>query len=131
MKLCTNGVIMVKEIQMDPDDIIEYVRNNVKVDDIFELSYNRVFAPGTVLGLTPEDEETGEGLILSLQLNGELLNQAVDIDLHKVKDEIIEFRHMPGGDEDKLIIVEATLWIQPFIFYNFFYSSPISFNKYK
>ena len=131
MKLCTNGVIMVKEIQMDPDDIIEYVRNNVKVADIFELSYNRVFAPGTVLGLTPEDEETGEGLILSLQLNGELLNQAVDIDLHKVKDEIIEFRHMPGGDEDKLIIVEATLWIQPFIFYNFFYSSPISFNKYK
>ena len=131
MKLFTNGVIMVKEIQMDPDDIIEYVRNNVKVDDIFELSYNRVFAPGTVLGLTPEDEETGEGLILSLQLNGELLNQAVDIDLHKVKDEIIEFRHMPGGDEDKLIIVEATLWIQPFIFYNFFYSSLISFNKYK
>jgi hypothetical protein len=51
--------------------------------------------------------------------------------LHKVKDEIIEFRHMPGGDEDKLIIVEATLWIQPFIFYNFFYSSLISFNKYK
>ena len=120
MKLCTNGVIMVKEIQMDPDDIIEYVRNNVKVDDIFELSYNRVFAPGTVLGLTPEDEETGEGLIISLQLNGELLNQAVDIDLHAVKDEIIEFRHMPGGDEDKLIIVEATLWIRPFIFYNFF-----------
>ena len=109
MKIGTKGVIMVEEIQMDPDDIIEYVRNNVKVDDIFELSYNRVFAPGTVLGLTPEDEETGEGLILSLQLNGELLNQAVDIDLHKVKDEIIEFRHMPGGDEDKLIIVEATL----------------------
>ena len=109
MMLCTKGVNMVKEIVMDPDDIIEYVRNNVKVDDIFELSYNRVFAPGTVLGLTPEDEETGEGLILSLQLNGELLNQAVDIDLHKVKDEIIEFRHMPGGDEDKLIIVEASL----------------------
>ena len=33
--LCTKGVNMVKEIQMDPDDIIEYVRNNVKVDDIF------------------------------------------------------------------------------------------------
>ena len=59
---------MVKEIVMDPLDIIEYVRNEVKVDDIFELSYNRVFAPGTVLGLTPEDEETGEGLIISLQL---------------------------------------------------------------
>ena len=102
-------MIIVKEIRMEPDEIIEYVRENVKKDDIFELAYNRIFAPGVVLGLTEEDEETGEGLILSLQLNGELLNQAVDIDLHKVKDEIIEFRHMPGGDEDKLIVVEATL----------------------
>ena len=107
--LSRKGVNMVNEILMDPDDIIEYVRNEVKVDDIFELSYNRVFAPGTVLGITPEDEETGEGLILSLQLNGELLNQAVDIDLHAVKDEIIEARHLPAGDEDKLVIIEATL----------------------
>ena len=106
---CIKGVNMVKEIVMDPLDIIEYVRNEVKVDDIFVFFYNRVFAPGTVLGLTPEDEETGEGLIISLQLNGELLNQAVDIDLHEVLDEIIEIRHMPGGDEDKLIIIEATL----------------------
>ena len=30
MVLCIKGVNMVKEIVMDPDDIIEYVRNNVK-----------------------------------------------------------------------------------------------------
>ena len=100
---------MVKEIEMDPEDIIEYVRNEVKVNDIFELSYNRVFAPGTVLGITPEDEETGAGLTISLQLNGELLNQAVDIDLNEMKDEIIEIRHLPGGDEDKLIVIVATI----------------------
>ncbi len=100
---------MVKEIEMDPDDIIEYVRNEVKVNDIFELSYNRVFAPGTVLGITPEDEETGAGLTISLQLNGELLNQAVDIDLNEMKDEIIEIRHLPDGDEDKLIVIVATI----------------------
>ena len=100
---------MVKEIEMDPDDIIEYVRNEVKVNDIFELSYNRVFAPGTVLGITPEDEETGAGLTISLQLNGELLNLAVDIDLNEMKDEIIEIRHLPDGDEDKLIVIVATI----------------------
>ena len=34
MMVCTKGVNMVKEMVMDPDDIIEYVRNNVKVDEI-------------------------------------------------------------------------------------------------
>ncbi len=33
-------MIIVKEIRMEPDEIIEYVRENVKKDDIFELAYN-------------------------------------------------------------------------------------------
>lgn len=107
------GVIM-KEIVLNPDEIIEYVRNEVSVDDIFELSYNRVFAPGVVIGVQEEDEDedSSEGLILSLQLTGELVSDAVDIDMHKLKDEIIEIYHIPGGDpEDKenAIIIEASL----------------------
>ena len=46
----------MKEIVLSPDEIIEYVRNEVSVDDIFELSYNRVFAPGIVIGIQEEDE---------------------------------------------------------------------------
>lgn len=102
----------MKEIILSPDEIIEYVRNNVKVNHVFELSYNRVFAPGIVLGVEEEDEETGAGLTVSVQLTGELVSDAVDIDLHKVKDEIIEIRHIPTGDiddEDNLIVIEATL----------------------
>ncbi len=100
----------MKEIRMQPDEIIEYIRNNVKKDDIFELSYNRVFAPGIVLGLTPEDEETGEGLRIGLQLTGKILSDTVEIDLHNLKDEIVEIRHITSGDPDddeNLIIIEA------------------------
>ena len=50
---------MVEEIQMTCDDAIEYIRNNVKVKDILEVSYNRIYAPGEVLGITEEDEEQG------------------------------------------------------------------------
>ena len=103
-------MIIVKEIRMGPDEIIEYVRENVKKDDIFELAYNRIFAPGVVLGLTEEDEETGEGLRIGLQLTGKVLSDTVEIDLHKLKDEIVEIRHIPTGDpddEENLVVIEA------------------------
>jgi hypothetical protein len=103
-------MMIVKEIRMEPDEIIEYVRENVKKDDIFELAYNRVFAPGVVLGLTEEDEETGEGLRIGLQLTGKVLSDSVEIDLHKLKDDIVEIRHIPTGDpddEENLVIIEA------------------------
>ena len=93
---------MVEEIQMTCDDAIEYIRNNVKVKDILEVSYNRIYAPGEVLGITEEDEETGEGLRVGLQLNGEILNQSVEIDFKEIADDLIELRHIT--DQKELII---------------------------
>ena len=93
---------MVEEIQMTCDDAIEYIRNNVKVKDILEVSYNRIYAPGEVLGITEEDEETGEGLRVAMQLNGEILNQSIEIDFKQIADDLIEMRHI--HDDEELII---------------------------
>ena len=94
---------MVEEILMNVDDAIEYVRNNVKVGDTLEISYNRIFAPGEVLGITEEDEETGEGLRVNMQLNGEILNQAVEIDFKEIYDDLIEMNHIT---DDKEVTIE-------------------------
>lgn len=94
---------MVEEIQMNVEDAIEYVRNNVQVNDILEISYNRIFAPGEVLGITEEDEITGEGLRVGLQLTGEILNQSVEIDFNEIADDLIEMRHIT---DDKEIVIE-------------------------
>ena len=94
---------MVEEIEMSFDDAVEYVRNEVHVTDILEISYNRIFAPGEVLGILEEDEETGEGLRVSLQLNGEILNQTVEIDFKDLADDLIEMRHIT---DDKELIIE-------------------------
>ena len=93
---------MVEEIEMSIEDAIEYVRNNVKVGDVLEVSYNRIFAPGDVLGITEEDEETGEGLRVAMQLNGEILNQSIEIDFKEIADDLIEMRHIT--DEKELVI---------------------------
>ena len=51
-----------------------------------------------------KDEETGEGLRVSLQLNGEILNQVVDVDFKEIKDDLLELRHIKDG---KITIVEV------------------------
>jgi hypothetical protein len=94
---------MVEEIQMTLEEAIEYVRNNVKVRDILEISYNRIFAPGEVLGLTEEDEVTGEGLRVGLQLTGEILNQSIEVDFNEIGEDLIEMRHI-NADGKELII---------------------------
>ena len=94
---------MVEEVEMTLEEAIEYVRNEVNVRDTLEISYSRIFAPGEVLGITEEDEETGEGLRVNLQLNGEILNQAVEIDFKEIYDDLLEMTHISG---DKEVIIE-------------------------
>ncbi|MBQ2636033.1 MAG: DUF2097 domain-containing protein [Methanobrevibacter sp.] len=94
---------MVEEVQMTLEEAVEYVRNNVHVTDILEISYNRIFAPGEVLGITEEDEVTGEGLRVGLQLTGEILNQSIEVDFKEIGDDLLEMRHIHDGKE---IIIE-------------------------
>ena len=94
---------MVEEIQMSFEDAVEYIRNEVNVGDILEVSYNRIFAPGEVFGITEEDEITGEGLRVGMQLNGEILNQSIEIDFKEIEDDLIEMRHVT---DDKELIIE-------------------------
>ena len=94
---------MIEEVEMSFDEALEYVNTKVNVGDVLELSYNRIFAPGEVLGFTEEDDMTGEGFRVSLQLNGEILNQSIEIDFDEIKDDLIEMRHIT---DDKELVVE-------------------------
>ena len=96
---------MAEEIQMTVEEAIEYVREKVHVRDILEISYNRIYAPGEVLGITEEDEVTGEGLRVGLQLTGEILNQAVEIDLKEIADDLLEMIHVHDGKEVVIEII--------------------------
>ena len=94
---------MIEEVEMSFDEALEYVKTKVNVGDVLELSYNRICAPGEVLGFTEEDDMTGEGFRVSLQLNGEILNQSIEIDFDEIKDDLIEMRHIT---DDKELVVE-------------------------
>jgi len=96
---------MEEEIFLKADETIEYLKENVKTHDILEISYNRIYAPGEVLGLQMEEEHGEEFLQITLHLNGELVNQTVRINMHAIKDDLIEIVHTQG-EESKIIVVE-------------------------
>ena len=84
--------ITIKESQIE-----EFILENFKEECILEISYNRVFIPGKIINIINED-----GLIITLQLMGELLHQTVDVDISDIKSEIVELRHT--SDEEVLVI---------------------------
>lgn len=96
---------MEEEIILKPYETIEYIKDNVKMHDTLEISYNRIYAPGEVLGLEIEEEFGEEYLEITLHLNGELVNQTVKINMNSIVDDLIEIRHTQG-DELKVIVVE-------------------------
>ena len=97
---------MEKEINLSSDDALDYIKNNVENYDTLEISFNRIFVPGEVLDIEINDDEEEESLKLMLQMNGELVNDTVQIDLVRIKDDILEIRHIKD-DKSVLIVIEA------------------------
>ena len=89
----------MKQLDLTVEEAVDYLKDNLKIHDTLEISYNRIFAPGEVLTITEEDEETGEGLRVGLQLNGEILNQSIEVDFKEIADDLIEMRHIQDGKE--------------------------------
>jgi hypothetical protein len=97
---------MEEEISLSCDDVLNYVKNNVNTYDTIEISFNRIYLPGEVLDIDIEEKGEIESLNLMMQLNGELVNDTIQLDLVKIKDDILEIRHKQ--DEKSIVItVEA------------------------
>ena len=95
---------MENEITLNSNEVVEYVKNEVKQYEVLEISYNRIFVPGEVLDIEHDEEE--DSLTLLLQLQGELLRDTVQLDLVQIKDDILEIRHIKSEDELIVIVVE-------------------------
>jgi hypothetical protein len=97
---------MEKEINLNADAAIEYIKSNVKNYDVLEISYNRVFIPGDVLDITAEENDGIKSLRLLIQMNGETIKQTVEMDLVEIKDDLVEIRHITEEESTVLVIEE-------------------------
>lgn len=94
----------VKELEMDCDEAISYIKKEVKVYDILELSYNRVFTPGEVLNIDTSEYNGKEGLKVVIHVSEETFTSTVEVDVEEIKEELIEVTHIPKDKGEKIII---------------------------
>ncbi len=98
---------MIKTITLDCDDAIDYVRKNVKVYDTLELSYNRIFTSGEVIAMDTGKESGERACKVMIQLSSDM-GTTVEVDLEKVKDDLVEVKHTSDdGEETTIISIES------------------------
>lgn len=95
---------MEKQLKMDCDEAIEYIKNNVKTYDNLALSYNRIYTPGEVINIETVCLKGRETCNIMVQLASETIGNTVEVDLEEVKDDLVEVRHTPKGREDTTVI---------------------------
>ena len=96
----------MKELKLTTQEAVEYLRENVKIHDNIEISYNRIFAEGEVLNVDFSKYFGEPGFKMLVSLDESDLGATVEIDIYEVEDDIIEFIHYPKeGDEVEVTVI--------------------------
>ncbi|MBQ2832802.1 DUF2097 domain-containing protein [Methanobrevibacter sp.] len=90
----------MKELELTTKDAINYLKENVKIHDKIEISYNRVFAEGEVLNVDFSEYFGEPGFRLLVSLDESDIGSTVEIDIYEFEEDIIEFVHYPKDGEE-------------------------------
>ena len=90
----------MKTLELTTQEAVNYLKENVKIHDRIELSYNRIFAEGEILNddFSKYFGEPGFKLLISLDESD--LGATIEVDVYEVQEDIIEFVHYPKDGED-------------------------------
>lgn len=95
----------MEQLELTTNEAVKYLKENVKIHDKIEISYNRIFAEGEVLNVDFSEYFGEPGFRLLVSLDESDLGATVEIDVYELKEDIIEFIHYPKNSES----VEVTV----------------------
>ena len=96
----------MKELSLSVDEAVKYLKENVKIHDNLEISYNRIFAEGEVLNMDFSEYFEKPGFKMLMSLDETHLDPTIEIDVLEIQEDLIEFKHKPQNDGE---IVEVTV----------------------
>ena len=89
----------MKGLELTTSEAVKYLKENVKIHDRLEISYNRIFAEGEVLNVDFSEYFGKPGFKLLVSLDESDLGATVEIDVYEFQEDIIEFVHYPKDGE--------------------------------
>ena len=95
----------MKKLKLTTKEAVNYLKENVKIHDNLEISYNRVFAEGEVLNVDFSEYFGEPGFRLLVSLDESDIGSTIEIDIYEFENDIIEFTHFPKNGEE----VEVTV----------------------
>lgn len=95
----------MKQLNLSTDDAVDYLKENLKIHDTLEISYNRIFAEGEILNIDFSEYFDVPGFKILMSLDETHLDPTIEIDVYEVKEDIIEFIHTPQNGD----VVEVTV----------------------
>jgi hypothetical protein len=90
----------MKTMELSTQEAVNYLKENVKIHDKIEISYNRIFAEGEVLNVDFSKYFGEPGFRLLVSLDESDLGATIEIDIYEVQEDLIEFVHYPKNGED-------------------------------
>ena len=90
----------MKELELTTEEAVKYLKENVKIHDKIEISYNRIFAEGEILNVDFSEYFGESGFRILVLLEESDLGATVEIDVYEVEEDIIEFVHYPKNGEE-------------------------------
>ena len=95
----------MKELDLTTKEAVNYLKQNVKIHDRIEISYNRVFAEGEVLNVDFSEYFGEPGFRLLVSLDESDIGSTIEIDIYEFEEDIIEFVHYPKNGEEVVVSV--------------------------
>lgn len=95
----------MREMELTTKDAVKYLKENLKIHDKIEISYNRIFAEGEVLNVDFSEYFGEPGFKILVSLDESELGATIEIDVYEVEEDIIEFVHYPKDGE----VVDVTV----------------------
>lgn len=90
----------MNELELTTQEAVNYLKENLKIHDILEISYNRIFAEGEVLNVDFSEYFGEPAFKILVSLDESDLGATVEIDIYEVEEDIIEFIHKPKNGEE-------------------------------
>ena len=90
----------MKTLELTTQEAVNYLKENVKIHDRIELSYNRIFAEGEILNVDVSKYFGEPGFRLLISLDESDLGATIEVDVYEVQEDIIEFVHYAKDGEN-------------------------------
>lgn len=97
----------MEKLKLTVDEAVKYLKINLEIHDVLEISYNRIFAEGEVLNIDFSEYFGKPGFKILLSLDADSINPTIEIDVDEIKEDLIEYTiYHKNGDSIYVTVVD-------------------------